>query len=185
MTQDGRYLKNMMIPDKWRYLIHAPFKVSEKCCDVMKKEPFALYEKETGRKPLSGVMADEGQNREKSYLKTGCNSFKKGHEMSRPLGFWIRQDVLKFIYEHRIPYSDIYGEIKLNSYNQTYYTTGEQRTGCIFCMFGCDQECEPNRFQRLAVSHPKLHSYCIHNLGMGEVLDYLRVPYEDRLIKLF
>ena len=45
-------------------------------------------------------------------------------------------------------------------------------------MFGAHLEKEPNRFQRLKVTHPKLHNYCINKLGMGEVLDYINVKYE-------
>jgi hypothetical protein len=33
-----------------KYLVDAPFKISDKCCDFMKKEPASRYEKETKRK---------------------------------------------------------------------------------------------------------------------------------------
>ena len=36
--------------EKWRFLLDAPFRVSDECCDVMKKRPFHKYEKETGQK---------------------------------------------------------------------------------------------------------------------------------------
>ena len=34
---------------------------------------------------------------------------------------------------------------------------------------------EPNRFQRMAKTHPKLHKYCMKNLGLKQVLDYIGV----------
>lgn len=34
-----------MVAKKWRYLMDAPFKVSNVCCDVMKKRPAKSYEK--------------------------------------------------------------------------------------------------------------------------------------------
>lgn len=34
------------IAKKWRFLIDAPFEVSNKCCDVMKKSPFHKFERE-------------------------------------------------------------------------------------------------------------------------------------------
>ena len=67
--------------------------------------------------------------------------------------------------------------------NGKYYTTGENRTGCIFCGFGCHLENEPNRFQRLKKTHPKLWKYCMKEwndggLGMKKVLDYVNVKIE-------
>ena len=38
--------------EKWCYLLDAPFKVSSRCCNVMKKKPMKKYSKETGRVPL-------------------------------------------------------------------------------------------------------------------------------------
>ncbi|MCX7841558.1 MAG: hypothetical protein N2489_00595, partial [Clostridia bacterium] len=42
-----------------------------------------------------------------------------------------------------------------------------KRTGCVFCGFGCHLEKEPNRFQRLKVTHPKLWEYCMKPFEMG------------------
>ena len=56
-------------------------------------------------------------------------------------------------------------------------TTGCDRTGCMFCMFGVHLEKQPNRFQRMALTHPKQYEFCIHKLGCGAVLDFLGVPY--------
>lgn len=33
------------ISEKWKFLIDAPFDISEKCCDCLKKRPFSAYEK--------------------------------------------------------------------------------------------------------------------------------------------
>jgi len=48
---------------KWRFLVDQEFGITTKCCEVLKKEPFRRYEKETGNKPYTGVMAEESQNR--------------------------------------------------------------------------------------------------------------------------
>lgn len=48
----------------------------------------------------------------------------------------------------------------------------------MFCMFGCHLEKEPNRFQRMKVTHPKQYEYCMNQLGLKEVLEYIGVPYE-------
>lgn len=67
--------------------------------------------------------------------------------------------------------------------DDTYTTTGCDRTGCIFCGFGCHLEKEPNRFQRLKCTHPKQWEYCMKpvedgGLGMKSVLDYIGVKTE-------
>lgn len=54
---------------------------------------------------------------------------------------------------------------------------------CIYCVYGAHLE-DPNnnRFIRLKQTHPKLHDYCINNLGLGDVLDYMNINYgkEDK-----
>ena len=42
---------------------------------------------------------------------------------------------------------------------------------------GVHLEKQPNRFQRMALTHPKQYEFCIHKLGCGAVLDFLGVPY--------
>ena len=72
----------------------------------------------------------------------------------------------------------VYLKIGCNAYqNCRLTTTGAKRTGCMFCMFGVHLEKEPNRFQRMALTHPKQYDFCIHKLGCGKVLDFLGVPY--------
>ena len=48
----------------------------------------------------------------------------------------------------------------------------------MFCMFGLHLEKEPNRFQRMALTHPRQYDYCVNKLGCGKVLDYIGVPYQ-------
>ena len=67
--------------------------------------------------------------------------------------------------------------------NERYKTTGLQRTGCVFCGFGAQCEKEPNRFQRLKQTYPKLWDYYMRScenggLGMREVLEYIGVKTE-------
>lgn len=165
------------ISEKWKYLIDAPFKVSNKCCDIIKKNPIKKYEKETLLHPFIGTLAIESKVRQTTYLKNGgCNAFQLKRPISNPLGFWTEQDILQYIKQYNIPYSSIYGEIKES--NQELYLTGEQRTGCMFCMFGCHMEKEPNKFQRMKITHPKIYNYCMNQLGLKEVLEYIKVSYE-------
>lgn len=169
------------ISEKWKYLINAPFKISDRCCFVMKKEPFKRYEKQTGRKPIMGVMAEESSLRQQEYLKNGCNAFDKKRETCKPLGFWTEQDILKYIKEKNIKVAKCYGELKeeqgLFGGNGKLYFTGTPRTGCMYCLYGIHLESGLNRMQKMKISHPKIYDYCINNLKIGEILDYIGVKH--------
>lgn len=164
------------ISNKWRFLVDAPFKISDKCCDYLKKKPASRYEKQSGRKPFIGVMASESEKRVQDYLKYGCNAFETKRPISRPMGFWTEQDVLEYIDKIKLSYASIYGDIIKQ--NDCFIVTGEPRTGCVFCAFGQHLEKEPNKFQRLKLTHPKLWDYCINKLGFKQVLEYMNIPYE-------
>ena len=161
---------------KWKFLLDAPFKISNKCCNIMKKNPAHKYYKETGRAPIIATMTAESRLRESQYLKQGCNGFNNKIPTSTPMAFWTEQDVLKYLKDYNIPYCSVYGEIKIDE-NGKYYTTGCERTGCCFCGYGAHLDDIPNRFQRLKITHPKQYDYIINKLGMGKVLDYINVPY--------
>lgn len=161
---------------KYKYLVNAPFKISDECCAFLKEKPCLNYEKETGNKPIIGIMASESKRRKNAYLKNGCNSFESKRQTSTPMGFWKETDILIYLRDFNIPYASVYGDIIENDKGKLY-TTGCDRTGCIFCGFGCQAEKEPNRFQRLMITHPKLYDYCMNKLGLREVLDYIGVKY--------
>jgi hypothetical protein len=55
---------------------------------------------------------------------------------------------------------------------------GYDRTGCMFCLFGIEKEKEPNRFQKMMVSHPAQYNYCINHLNIKDVLSFMKVPYQ-------
>lgn len=177
---------------KYKYLMDAPFNVSHKCCDIMKKKPSHKYNKITGKKPITGQMAVESRLRLTHWKRSGCNGFDMKNPMSNPMSFWTEQDVLHYLKDFNIPYCDVYGEIvavdqfdgqiTINEKVDVLETTGCKRTGCIFCMFGVHLEKEPNRFQRMKITHPKLYDYCMRpvsekGLGLSEVLDFIGVEH--------
>lgn len=178
-----------------RHFLDTDFRVSDKCCDSMKKKPAFRYQKESGRKPILATMADESTIRKNAWFKNGCNAFEAKHPASTPMAFWTEQDVLLYLQKFNVPYASVYGDIvPVDDESETpvLKTTGCSRTGCIFCMFGCHLEKEPNRFQRLKETHPRQWEYCIgggemvdgkwqpskEGLGLGHVLDYMGVKYD-------
>lgn len=203
---------------KYRALLPMDILISEECCNVMKKDPLKKYEKETGRYPIVGTIAEESATREAAWLKNGCNAFEAKRKTSQPLSFWTNQDILLYIKEQELPIPSVYGTIvyanepeqirwgeidpdfaELESKEQQRLTTtGCDRTGCIFCAFGCHLEKEPSRFQRLKETHPRQYAYCIgggeydengiwkpnkDGLGMGHVFDELNKIYGEGFIK--
>lgn len=208
---------------KWKPLIDVDCDISEQCCYVMKKAPLAEYEKRTGRKPIIGTMACESMNRESAWFKNGCNAFDSKKARSAPMSFWMNQDVLHYIKNDNIPIASVYGEVVradhiindgVNQYEQMSFsdfgliengeteilqTTGCNRTGCMFCGFGCHMEKDgERRFERLKKTHPRQYQYCIgggeydengvwkpnkKGLGLGHVFDELNKIYGDDFIK--
>lgn len=203
-SHEGKYAisGSMFSCKRWDFLLDAPFQASHLCCRVMKKNPAHKYEKQTERKVIVGTMADESILRKNEWLKSGCNAFDNKRARSAPMSFWTEQDVLHYIKEFNVPYCPVYGDIvvkpcsdavdgqiNLIDYLGSYEpediltTTGCDRTGCMFCMFGCHLEKEPNRFQRMKETHPNQYKYCMKpvsqgGLGLAEVLDYIGVKYE-------
>ena len=159
--------------ERYQFFLEAPFEISNKCCNVMKKEPARRYERETGRKPISGQMSSESRLRTQIWLKSGCNAFKSKHPMSNPMSFWTEQDVLLYIYQNNLPICSVYGDVvKDNGIDgqmdledlglfelerPTLKTTGCNRTGCMLCGFGVHLEKGKNRFEMLHETHPSMY----------------------------
>lgn len=176
---------------KWKFLLNADFKISEQCCSIMKKNPIKKFEKQSNKKPILGTLAMESRTRTGKWVRQGCNAFEAKRPVSNPLSFWTENDILQYLYENKVPYCSIYGEIipdgEIDGQVCMYITpkfklTGLQRTGCMFCMFGAHLEQEPNRFQRMKVTHPEIYNYCLKpkeegGLGMKEILDFINIKY--------
>lgn len=172
---DGSQKGSRFDKSKWRFLLDSPFLISEQCCDIFKKKPFKKFEKETGLHGYIGVLASEGGVRLSGYLKTGCNNYRFGN--SKPLGFWTHQDILNYIKIYNLNICSIYGDIYFDEAKQKLKVTGEPRTGCMGCMFGCHLEKYPNRFQRMKVTHPHRYKYFIEKLNYKEVLEFIGVDF--------
>lgn len=159
--QDG----NGKLSEKWKFLIDAPFKISHHCCNILKKAPFKAYERRSGRAPYLGTMAHESRLRETTWLRHGCNSFQ-GRPASSPIAFWMEEDIR------------LYARLANLDFSRIYET--EERTGCMFCLFGCqfDDEDGAARFDRMEKSHPKQFKVC-ENMGIIDALRYLQRHLDD------
>lgn len=192
LDKEGK--KSSFNMEKWKFLLDADFPISAQCCDVMKKRPLKAYTKETGRMAIVGTMASESRQRRAQYLQYGCNAYDSKHPISKPLSVWSEQDILQYIKQNELEIASVYGDIverdQLKGQMRMFpdqwdelMTTGVNRTGCMFCMFGAQCEKAPNRFQRMKETHPRQYAYCMKpvdegGLGLKKVLEYIGVPYE-------
>lgn len=161
-TTYGKRSPRSKIPAKWMKLLTAPFKVSDHCCDIIKKQPSAAYGRETGRYGMIGTRASEGRRRELAYKRTGCNAFDLRQPRSTPLAIWSADDVQRYISENGIKVATVYG-------------MGYTRTGCMACGFGAHLR-NPNQFQLLYDTHPKVWNWAMDTLGWRPVLAWLGIP---------
>ncbi|MBF8274594.1 MAG: hypothetical protein HW380_3699 [Magnetococcales bacterium] len=160
---EGEYERRSKLPTKWLWLVDSGIKISEKCCEELKRKPFRAYQKATKRMPMLGLRADEGGERS-IIKKRECNNFDKRHGRSLPLQFWTDKDIWDYVRQTGMKYCELYDQ-------------GEKRTGCMFCAFGADIEQKRglNRFERLKKKHPKQWKYYMENIGLKEKLESVGV----------
>ena len=154
--------KNGKLPEKWKYLLDEDIKISHKCCDILKKNPAKAFEKGTGLAPITGEMAAESRMRETDWLRRGCNAFDGKRVKSKPMAFWKEEDVWSYIKKHGLEIAQPYHD-------------GETRTGCMYCLFGCqfDDADGWRRFDRIKEHYPK-HYKAAENMGIIDALEILK-----------
>ena len=164
-----------------------PFKVSNKCCEIMKEKPCDRWAKEHNSKPFLGLMASEGGQRADALEEHGCNYFGKTVIRSAPFAPFLRNDILQLALDLNVPVPEIYGEI-VRDEDGNLRTTGAQRTGCEMCGFGVHMEKRPHRFDQLYFRNRKAWEYWMTRcctdeegapFGWGTVLDYIGVEWRD------
>lgn len=189
---------------KYLFMLEAPFEISKNCCTVMKKGPAHKYAKETGRYPITAQMASESKLRTSQWLINGCNGFDMKSPISNPMSFWTDQDVLLYIKQNNLPICSVYGDVVedlegteevegqltmsdvegwedqgvFDAKRLPLRTTGCQRTGCMFCGFGCQMEKDEGRFAKMKKTHPKQYDYIMRpweqgGLNYKEVIDWI------------
>lgn len=201
--EKGHFATNsaMQLPKRWLELFGGyenenegtnykvpPFKVSSKCCEIMKERPCDIWAKENNSKPFLGLMASEGGRRREALEEHGCNYFGKTTIRSAPFAPFLRNDLLQLALDLDVPIPEIYGRIERDP-NGNLRTTGAQRTGCEMCGFGVHMEKRPHRFDKLYDRNPKAWDYWMNKCctdkdgnkyGWGLVLDYIGVEWRQQ-----
>lgn len=159
------------VPENLKPVFHklkaAGFKVTDQCCDELKKKPMKKFAKKMGfTGSFTGVRCAESRMRRLNWIRFGSlyNSSYHGDQwICNPLSFWTKDDIWRYLREHDIAPAP----------------TGSARggSGCVTCMFGCHMH-DKNSMQELAVTNPKMHKAALDDWGYRDVLDFLEIPYE-------
>jgi 3'-phosphoadenosine 5'-phosphosulfate sulfotransferase (PAPS reductase)/FAD synthetase len=159
----GDFGTDFVLPQQWMPLLDIKritghnIRFSEKCCNILKKEPISRL---NFPNVMTGEQAVESKTREASWLKNGCNyELPDGSIKSKPLNA-VSLDAVLFALKYRdIPICTDYGNIEEytiltapNCPKTGYRCTNAQRTGCALCGFGI--KFDPERFIRLQETEP-------------------------------
>lgn len=146
-------------------------KITEKCCDYLKKKPLKKWDKEHGvTGHFTGVRCAESMSRRLAWITGGALYQAARHGgmwISNPLAFWTEEDVARYLAEHNI--------------HVIRPDTIRGGSGCVTCMFGCSIQAERgelNSMQDLKTRNPKMWQTALDEWGYRAVLDELGIPYE-------
>ncbi len=139
------------------HVLDTGIKISDKCCELLKHGPAALYAERRGfTASILGMRADDSRDRRRNWLARGCYyPVKKGVDRVWPLAFWTQADVIKY---HRL----------VGLPRAALYDKGFTRNGCRLCGFGCHLA-SPNKFELLAIWYPKFWKRAMTELGYFDV----------------
>lgn len=173
--KDGTIFYQGKISNKWLPLVHDPIKITNKCCDILKKDPFKIFEKRTGLKPITGITHDESSVRKQHAKMSHCNNYGD-RPQAKPINIFTEQDVWDVIILNKIPYCIIYDDQEING----VLIKGEKRTGCAYCMFGVHLEkSDENRLINLHAREPKRYKSMMDKLGFRDALHKIGIVLPD------
>ena len=173
VTNTGKRAKRTVLADKDMHMLHDAFLIrpSQDCCKVLKKEPFAKYERENNMNgSMYGTRVAEGGAREMTYAIHGmnsakpCTSISSGKIRKRPIYDWTDEDLEDFIEKYNVPLSDAY----------TKY--GLKRTGCMGCPFSKNLT---DSLGYLYLHEPNRYKASMHWLKDVYIAQDVRVPFDE------
>jgi len=176
-SSDKKYVSGK-ISEKWKYLVYEDIEVTSKCCDILKKQPVAKFEKESGLSPIIGVLAEESNLRKQQYNKNGCIEYGKRNKC-KPLSIFTEEDIWQIIKNHNIKICDVYYDQEIDG----EIVKGEDRTGCAYCAFGVNfEDPENTKFHRLQKREPNRFNSFMDKLGYRKALRLQGVFINDPLV---
>jgi len=144
------------------YDILQQVKISQACCDILKKEPSEAMQAELGVDVIfKGLMAAESRTRKtnfctRGYLFESCRKHLPDGDSfwhCNPISIWTDDDIWDYIHRFEVPYSPLYDM----GWQEDDYCDGEyhkiKRNGCMAC--GTDLLFPNNHLASLRHTHPK------------------------------
>lgn len=144
------------------YEILRQVKISQACCDILKKEPAGRVQAALDVDVLlKGLMAAESRSRAKNFLSRGylfpgaAKSYLGGKDgdpfwHSNPMSTWTDDDVWAYIHRHNLPYAPLY-DMGYTDKAGTFHKI--KRNGCMGC--GTDLIFPNNHMAMLRRTHPR------------------------------
>lgn len=174
LGDDTGHYKSTKIANKDMHILHPDFdiEVSNKCCDILKKDPFKKYDKVKGiLGKLIGERAAEGgarkTNMENRLAKGGkaCTRYRNGLITKMPLIDWTDQDIEDFIKDYNVPLSKAYTE------------QGYDRTGCFLCPYSLHLR---DNLVKLNKYEPLRYKAAMHWLKDVYIAQNVSLPFDPK-----
>jgi len=162
-------------------------KISQACCDVLKKEPSERLQAELDVDVIfKGLMAAESQAREMNFVTRGY-LFKSSRPYlggdpfwhCNPISIWTDDDIWAYIRRFNVPYSKLY-DMGWTDKDGKFHKI--KRNGCIGC--GTDLLYPNNHMSMLRRTHPKQWEIFMRR-GMAAEIQKLQIAKRNGQVSLF
>ena len=170
------------------YNVLRQVKISQACCDFLKKEPAQRVQAELGVDVIiKGLMASESRSRAKNFLTRGYlfvgakKKYLRGDPFwhCQPIAIWTENDVWEYIQRYGVPYADLY-DMGYTDKSGEFHKI--RRNGCLGC--ATDLLFKNNHMSMLRRTHPKAWQSFMRK-GMAAEIQKLRQARSDGQMTLF
>lgn len=154
-------------------------KISQACCDVLKKEPSERIQAEYDVDMIfKGLMAAESRSRQINFISRGylfesrrphCDAYGHPFWHCNPISIWTDDDIWKYIHRFNVPYSELYRMGWTDNKGKFHKI---KRNGCMGC--GTDLLYKNNHMAMLRRTHNKQWKVFM-KLGMAAELKKLQI----------
>ena len=165
---------------KQYYNVLRNVKISQACCDILKKEPSEKIQAEFKVDLIfKGLMAAESHNRKTNFSTRGYLFESKRKYLDtpfyhcNPLSIWTDNDIWEYIHRFNVPYSPLYDMTYRNDKGETCRM---KRNGCVGCY--TDYGRKNSHMYVLRQTHPGRWR-AVMNYGMAREIQRLRTCGSD------
>lgn len=145
------------------------YKISNKCCDHLKKNPSKKYSKENKMNGYyTGVRKSEGGVRSLQY--SACIKVSNGEVLSMPIFDWEDNILNEFIEQQGIELCDLYTKHDFD------------RTGCSLCPYSKDV---PQNLKYLFTHEPNKYRFAMNKLSYVYADQGVKLPFDKNYMKFF